>query len=390
MVRFDDTEIAFRDKSLMELKRAYWLFRLIGNPVLVKLGSIMLRFSLKIGLPVRWLLKPTIFAHFCGGESISDCEGTVRKLARSNVLSILDYSSEGKDTDSDFEYTLGQIMQTIDKAAVDPFVPYAVFKPTGLARFALLERIQSGGPMGPVESAEYEKFAQRLRKICLYARQKGVPVMVDAEESWIQSGVDKLVEVLMFEFNTDGPLVFNTLQMYRHDRLEYIRSFREKAKQRGVFSAFKLVRGAYMEKERARAAKMGYPSPIYPDKQATDDAFDAATRFCLENIHDMAVCIGTHNELSCAKAFDTMQEHGIRPDHPHVSFAQLLGMSDHISYRLASESCLVCKYVPYGPVKTVMPYMIRRAEENTSVAGQTPRELAMIRAEMQRRRSGDA
>ena len=386
MTQFNDTEIAFRDKSRAELRRAYWLFLLVGRPLLVRLGAALLRFSLAIGLPVKWALKPTIFAHFCGGESIEECEWIVRKLERSNILSILDYSAEGKETEADFEMTKVQVIRTMEKALADRAVPYAVFKPTGLVRFAILEKFQSGAGFTDSEQQEFDHFRRRLQDICEYARKTDVPVMVDAEESWIQDGVDRIVEEFMFTYNANKPLVFNTLQMYRHDRLDYIRDFSEKAAKKGVYVAFKLVRGAYMEKERDRAADMGYLSPIYPDKAATDLAFDAATRFCLENIEKVAVCVGTHNEQSCASAVAIMHEMEIRPDHPHVSFAQLLGMSDHISYKLAAERYLVCKYVPYGPVRTVVPYLVRRAEENTSVAGQTPRELAMIRAELRRRK----
>lgn len=385
-MEFHDTEVAFRDKSWRELRRALWLFRLVGKPFFVRAGSALLRIALALGLPVGWALKPTIFAHFCGGESIKDCEGTVRKLHQSRVLSILDYSSEGKDTDADFETTEQQILLTMDKSLADSAIPYAVFKPTGLARFGLLEKLQAGASLTMLEQEEHMRFLKRLKKIGSYAQKTGVPVMVDAEESWIQAFVDRLVEEMILRYNKDKPLVFNTLQMYRHDRLDYLRAFTQRASENGVFAAYKLVRGAYMEKERERATVKGYPSPIYPDKQATDDAFDEATRFCLEHIDRVAVCIGTHNELSCAKAVAYMQERSITSGHQHVSFAQLLGMSDHISYKLAAEGYQVCKYVPYGPLRTVVPYLVRRAEENTSVAGQTPRELALIREEMQRRK----
>lgn len=388
MMSFHDTEVAFRDKSRGELKRAFWLFRLVGSPFLVWVGSALLRFALAIGFPVKWALKPTIFAHFCGGESIEECEATVRKLEQSNIMSILDYSAEGKESEADFEATRDQIIKTMDKAMSDSAVPYAVFKPTGLVRFAILEKLQLGVGFSDKEHKAYERFRDRLDEICAYARKTGVPVMVDAEESWIQDGVDQLVEELMMAYNTSGPLVFNTLQMYRHDRLDYLRVFYDRAAKRGVYPAFKLVRGAYMEKERARAAALGYPSPIYPDKHAADEAFDEATRFCLNHVDRVAVCIGTHNELSCIKAAAMMKDQSIQPDHRHVSFAQLLGMSDHISYKLAAAGYQVCKYVPYGPIRTVVPYLMRRAKENTSVAGQTPRELSLIRAELKRRQSG--
>lgn len=387
MIDFENTRIAFRDKNNKSVRKAYWLFRLIGSPVLVKTGSALLRFALWLGLPVNWILKPTVFSHFCGGETIEACENKIQLLSRSNVLTILDYSAEGKETEADFEYTKQQILATIDKSAASEQVPYAVFKPTGLSRFALLEKIQSGLKLTDDEAQEFESVKARFDRICAYAVGKNVPVMIDSEESWIQDIADRLVEDLMFRYNKKQPMVFNTLQMYRHDRLAYLHDFAEKAKKQGVFVAFKLVRGAYMEKERERAVKKGYPSPIYPDKEATDQAFDEATAFLLDNISDSAVCIGTHNETSCGKAAERMTRLSIKPDHPNVSFAQLLGMSDHISYNLAAAGYNVCKYVPYGPVKTVVPYLIRRAEENTSVAGQTSRELFLIKMEIQRRKS---
>lgn len=385
MMEFEDTELAFKDKSPAEIKRAYFLFRLVGNPFLVKAGALLVRTAIRLRLPVRWVLKPTVFTHFCGGEDIQGCESTVRRLDRSGIYSILDYSAEGKETDADFEYTRDQILATIDKAVHDKAVPYAVFKPTGLVRFSLLEKIQAGSLLDDYELIENELFHARIQSICEHSLKTGIPVMIDAEESWIQDVVDKLTESLMLRFNKGRPLIYNTLQMYRHDRLGYLHKFVKNAHEQGVIPAFKLVRGAYMEKERERARVMGYASPVYPDKPSTDHAFDEAVRFCLEHSDTMAVCIGTHNEKSCAAAADLILSASIDRDHPHISFAQLLGMSDHISYKLAAERFNVCKYVPYGPVNTVVPYLIRRAEENTSVAGQTSRELYLVKKELERR-----
>lgn len=384
---FNNTEIAFHDKDNRSLRKAYWLFRMLARPALVKTGSSLLRVALWIRMPVKWALKPTVFDHFCGGETIEDCETTIRKLGTSNVQTILDYSAEGGEREADLDHTMAQIIATIDKAAEDEHIPYAVFKPTGVARFGLLEKVQSSESLNDSEKAEFEKAKTRFETICAYAAGKDVPVMIDSEESWIQDVVDSLVEELMFKFNKSKPLVFNTLQMYRHDRLNYLERFISRARQKGVFSAFKLVRGAYMEKERERALKIGYASPIHPDKNATDKAFNDATLLCLKNVQDVAVCIGTHNEESCTLGVNQISALGLPVSHPHISFAQLLGMSDHISYNLAASGFNVCKYVPYGPVKTVIPYLVRRAEENTSVAGQTSRELYLLRKELQRRRS---
>lgn len=383
---FSNTETAFRYKSDRELKKALWLFRLVGRPFMVKLGSAILRFSLRLGLPVKWALRPTVFEHFCGGESIGECYPVINRLGEYNVLTILDYSAEGKDREEDFDHTREQIIATIDKAAGNKYIPYAVFKPTGLSRFALLEKIQSGAALSEQEKSEFERVKSRFEDICAYGYNRGVPVMIDSEESWIQAVIDDVVEELMFRFNRERPMIFNTLQMYRHDRLDYLEKFMERAGEKGIHAAFKLVRGAYMEKERERAGKMGYQSPIYPDKDATDWAFDRATAMLLEDYETAAVCVGTHNEKSCASAVELMGKLGIKNNNPNVSFAQLLGMSDHISFRLAADGYNVCKYVPYGPVKTVVPYLIRRAEENTSVAGQTSRELDLLKKEISRRR----
>lgn len=387
MIAFDNTRVAFQDRTNGELKKAYLLFRMIGNPWLVKIGSGLIRFALLARLPVGWALKPTVFSHFCGGETIDSCDNTIERLGRSNIKTILDYSAEGKESDRDFDYTRDQILATMEKARTNPYIPYAVFKPTGVARFSLLEKVQAGKILTEAEKDEFERVKGRFLTICQHSSDLGIPVMVDAEETWIQQVIDELVEEMIFRFNHDKPLVYTTLQMYRHDRLEYLKGLHRHAIEKGVFTAVKLVRGAYMEKERERAAEMGYPSPIFPDKPGTDKAYDDAVAYCIENAKDVAVCVGTHNELSCKLGTEKMIRLGLPKDYPHISFSQLLGMSDHISYNLAAEGFSVTKYVPFGPVKTVVPYLIRRAEENTSVAGQTSRELALLSTELKRRKS---
>lgn len=390
MINFNNTLVAFSDRSNYELRKSLMLFRLISNPWLVKVGASLTRMAIATGFPVGWALKPTVFGHFCGGETIDACNETILRLARSNIKTILDYSAEGKENDADLDYTRDQVMATIEKARHNPAIPFAVFKPTGIARFSLLERVQAGYNLTMAEMQEYERVKVRFFSICQRAFELDVPVMIDAEESWIQQIVDELTEDMMFRFNHKKPLVYTTLQMYRHDRLDYLRNLVDRARQKGVFAAVKLVRGAYMEKERERALQLGYPSPIYPDKPATDKGFDQAVAFCLEHINSVAVCIGTHNEPSCAKGVELMAGLNISANHDHVWYSQLLGMSDHISYNLAAWGFNVTKYVPYGPVKTVVPYLIRRAQENTSVAGQTSRELFLLRTELQRRKQHGA
>jgi proline dehydrogenase len=386
MMAFDNTRVAFHDKSTKELKKAYWLFRMIGHPLLVKLGAGLTRFALAARLPVSWALRPAVFNHFCGGETIDACDATIARLSRANIKTILDYSAEGKESDKDFDYTRDQILATMAKAKNNSDIPYAVFKPTGVARFGLLEKVQAKEPLTEAEKQELDRVKGRYLAICLCAKDLDIPVMVDAEETWIQQIVDEMVEEMMVQFNKDKPLVYTTLQMYRHDRLDYLKDLVFRLHEKGIFTGVKLVRGAYMEKERERAAEKGYPSPIYPDKPATDKGYDDAVAFCIENLKDVAVCVGTHNELSCKKGAEKMISVGIPKNHPHVSFSQLLGMSDHISYNMAAEGFNVTKYVPYGPVKTVVPYLIRRAEENTSVAGQTSRELFLLHTELKRRK----
>jgi proline dehydrogenase len=386
MIKFDDTRIAFRDKSDQEIKKALWLFRMIGRPSLVKAGSAMLRGAMSLRFPVAWALKPTVFSHFCGGETIKECRTTINRLGACNIKTILDYSAEGKQSEQDFDATRDQILATITEAKTNPNVPHSVFKVTGLARFALLEKVQATIPLEDQEKQEFERVKKRIHDICSAGAKAGIPVMIDAEESWIQGIIDQMVEEMIFEFNAKEPLIYHTLQMYRHDRLEYRSDFTKRARARNRLPAFKLVRGAYMGKERARAMKNGYPSPIYPDKPATDKAFDEAVKFCLDNYQTMGLCIGTHNEWSCSLAAECIKLKKIPNNHPNIWFSQLLGMSDHISFKLADLNYNVCKYVPYGAIRTVVPYLIRRAEENTSVAGQTPRELYLMKSEMKRRR----
>ena len=386
-VSFHNTRLAFADKSNFELLRAKWLFRFVSVPFLVKVSSIKIRLAIKLGIPVSWALKPTVFKHFCGGEDINACDSVIAKLGKSRVKTILDYAAEGKESEAEFDNTTAQIIATIGKASTNPDIPFAVFKPSGVARVALLEKVQAQKPLSREEVKEFERVKARFAEICTKASEVRIPVMIDAEESWIQDAVDSLAEENIFLHNKELPLVFTTLQMYRTDRLDYLKSLHARAKAAGVIIGVKLVRGAYMEKERARAIQEGYPSPILPDKAATDLSFDQAVHYCLAHAEEIAVSIATHNEKSCMLAIEACADLGIAPNHRGVSFSQLLGMSDNISYNLAAEGYAVTKYVPFGAVKTVVPYLIRRAEENTSVGGQTSRELQLILTELHRRKS---
>jgi proline dehydrogenase len=386
MVSFDNTEIAFSGKSDADLRRSFWLFRMIGSPAFVKIGKALTTFALKLHLPIKGMIKATIFKQFVGGETIEECNKTVESLGKFNIGTILDYSVEGKESEQDFDACCAETIATIERAKNDPHIPFCVFKVTGLARFALLEKASAAEKMSIEEVAEFERIRKRVEKICAVAHQHGKPIFIDAEESWIQQAIDDLADQMMVQFNKEKAIVYNTFQLYRKDRLAFLKTSFEKAKQHNYILGAKLVRGAYMEKERDRASKMNYPSPIQDTKENTDRDYNAALLFCVQHIDRIAVCAGTHNESSSLLLVKALDENKIPHDHPHIFFSQLLGMSDHISFNLSSDHYNVAKYVPYGPVKEVLPYLIRRAQENTSVKGQTGRELSLIIKEKRRRK----
>ncbi|MCY1510070.1 Proline dehydrogenase [compost metagenome] len=384
-INFEDTEIAFRNQSNGELKQAYWLFKLISSNFLTQVGPPITNFLLNNGFPIKGIIKATIFKHFCGGETIRECEHTIEQLHQGKVGTILDYSVEGEDEESVFDYTCEEIIRTIVRADGDPRVPITVFKVTGIGRFALLEKLDAKQVLSAVEAEEFERVKQRCEKICKTAFDRQVPIMIDAEDSWVQNTIDELAMEMMIKFNKERLIVYNTYQFYRHDKLADLKADYLIAKETGFILGVKMVRGAYMEKERKRAAEMGYASPIQPDKAATDSDYNESLRFCLKNIDQISFVCGTHNEESCRLLTELMDENKIDHHHPHVYFAQLLGMSDNLSFNLSDAGYNVAKYVPYGPIKAVMPYLFRRAQENTSVAGQTGRELGLISKEKARR-----
>ncbi|MEO5572335.1 MAG: proline dehydrogenase family protein [Bacteroidia bacterium] len=383
---FDDLEKAFAAKSDAELRNDYWLFKIIGNPWLTKAAPALTDFALKFHLPIKGIVRATLFKHFCGGEDIDECNETIKKLYSFHVGSILDYSAEGEEKEDSFEETTKEIIATIHRAKGVAAIPFCVFKPTGIARFALLEKVSSSATLTVEESEEYKKATARFKNICETAAQNNVRLFIDAEESWIQNAIDDLASQMMRLFNLQKAIVYNTIQLYRTDRLNFLKQSFEHAEKNNYQLGIKLVRGAYMEKERARAEKSGYPSPIQPDKKSCDRDFDEALRFCIQHIQRIAICAGTHNENSSMLLFKLMKEHTIPANDPNIYFSQLLGMSDHISYNLAAAGYNVAKYVPYGPVASVLPYLIRRAQENTSIAGQMGRELKLIVEERKRRK----
>jgi len=383
---FLDTETAFADKSDSELKEKYRLFRMLNSPLLNAIGTRSAKFALSLGLPVEGLIKSTIFEQFCGGETIEECEPAVQKLGAARIGAILDYSVEGKATEKDFDATKNEIIKTIDRAKNDPLVPFAVFKVTGVAPLGTLERMSAKRKLDGKSQAKCERIHSRVHEICEYAFRRGQPVFIDAEESWIQDAIDRLATEMMEKYNIEHPIVYNTIQLYRKDRLQFLRESRRQAYANGYILGAKLVRGAYMEKERGRAAQMGYESPIHEDKASTDEDYDLALDYCLKHLDEVAFVAGTHNEKSAHRLASRMHSLGIARDHPYINFSQLYGMSDNLSYVLAKNGYNVSKYVPYGPVGDAIPYLIRRAQENTSVTGQMSRELDLISKELKRRK----
>jgi proline dehydrogenase len=385
LISFDDTETAFKSKTDQDLRRAYWLFKVISYNWLVQISPPFVRFALWAKLPVKGIIRATAFRHFCGGENIQDCRSTIQKLAEFHIGTILDYSVEGKETEADFEKGLEETLKNIDYAKGDANIPFCVFKPSGFARIALLEKKSAGKTLAPEEEQEFRAFQNRISKICDAAYRNGTPIYIDAEESWIQDIIDELATEMMMKYNKERVIIYNTLQMYRTGRIAYLRKSIRHAQENNYRPGYKIVRGAYMEKERKRALEKKVPSPIHPDKQSTNRDYDEAIQIIVDNIETAGLCCGTHNEASSLQLVELMDRKKLPNNHPHIWFSQLYGMSDHISYNLAKKGYNVCKYVPYGPVEAVLPYLIRRAQENTSVAGQTSRELSLLREEINRR-----
>ena len=386
MKLFDNTEVAFALKSDSQLERAYFLFRMIQNEPMVRIGSAVTNFALKAHLPIEGLIRSTVFDHFCGRVTEEDCLPIIDNMYNNgNVHSVLDYSVEGKDEEASFDGALEKILKILNFCEEKKSIPYAVFKPTGFGRFALYQKISEGKELSESEKQEWSRVEARFHKVCKSALEKDVPLLIDAEESWMQKAADDLIEELMATYNKEKAIVFNTLQMYRHDRMEYLKQLHQKAHQEGFHIGMKVVRGAYMEKERERAKEKGYPSPICENKLATDENYDNAIKYMMEH-KNMALFACTHNEESSYLLMELAKQYGIKNDDKRLWFGQLFGMSDHISYNLANEGYNVAKYLPFGPVRDVMPYLIRRAEENTSVAGQTSRELNLLKTERKRRK----
>jgi len=380
MLSFDNTEVAFSGKSNSELKWAHRLFKLIGNNALIKFGKVATNVALAIRLPITGIIKKTIFKQFCGGETVEECKSTITKLSDYGIGTILDYSVEAKSNEDELENTCQELERGIKLATNNPKIPFIVFKISGVATLSILEECNDK-ECSNIE--EYQKAYARVERLCKAAFEANTPIFIDAEESWIQNAIDRIAEEMMVKYNTEKAIVYNTVQLYRWDRLDYLKGLYKKSKSENFKVGVKLVRGAYMEKERERAIEKGYQDPIQPDKVSTDKDYDLAVEYCVAN--NIALCAGTHNEESSLLLTQLIEKKQLDKTNPDFYFAQLLGMSDHISFNLSQNGFNVAKYVPYGPVKEVIPYLIRRAEENTSVAGQTSRELSLISKEIKRR-----
>lgn len=402
-VSFENTQNAFAYKSDAELKKARFLFKSMGNSLLVKLGIWITPWAIRMKLPIRGLIRNTIFSQFVGGETLEQTAPVARKLAAYHVQAILDYGVEGgNEGETGFDEACEEFIRVIRYAASQPNIPFISIKVTGFARFELLEKLdhsldESSGPLmrryaaalatfSEEEKSEWERVRNRMQKICAAAAEKNIAVLVDAEETWIQDPVDVLSIQMMAEFNKEKVAVYNTVQLYRHDRLSFLKDMLEAAVLKDFVLGVKLVRGAYMEKERARAMEKQYPSPIQPDKESTDRDYNTGVSFCIDNIENIAIIVASHNDYSNLRTTELLSERGLSFAHPHIHFSQLYGMSDHITFNLAKAGCSVSKYLPFGPIEDVIPYLMRRAEENSSLSGQTGRELALINKEIRRRK----
>lgn len=405
-ISFNNTEFAFQYKTNKELKKARTLFSLMGNSLLVKLGTKITPWAIKAKLPVKGIIRQTIFEQFTGGETLEETAGVARVLGKYNVDVILDYGVEGGgDGEAEFDHAATEFMKVIDYAATQPNIPFMSVKVTGLTRFSLLEKIDElmhrhqGSlikkyfsaieALSTQEREEWHNVRLRLMRVCEKAAEKNIGMLVDAEETWIQDPVDALVTLMMDSFNKERVVIYNTVQLYRHDRLQFLKDCIDAAKERNFILGVKLVRGAYMEKERERAEEKKYPSPIQADKTSTDKDFDAGVELCINHIDIVSTVVATHNENSNLLAVQQLQKAGHPLQHDHVHFSQLYGMSDNITFNLAKAGCNVSKYLPFGPIEDVIPYLMRRAQENTSVKGQTGRELGLIQKELKRRRADE-
>mgnify|MGYP006266073337 CR=1 FL=1 len=384
-INFEDTETAFRYKSNAQLKRALTLLKSIQNSFLVNIGPGLVNFALRNGFPIKGMLRTYFFDQFCGGTDLEDTQETITNLYLHGCRSVLDFAVEAEKTEAGFDRVFDEVSNLLDFAKAHDEVAFVAAKMTGLGNFNLMAKKQAGKPLSKLEKEAWARMEERLETLCEKAANIGQSIYIDAEESWIQDEVDRMVERMMMRYNKEAPIVYTTVQMYRHDRLQYLKELFRKIRLQQAIPGVKLVRGAYLEKENERAQKKGYPTPMQPTKYRTDRDFDKALRYIIERAENFGVCIGSHNEYSSLLAVQLMNEQKVLPDNPNIYFSQLYGMGDHISFNLAKEGFNVAKYLPYGPIQNAVPYLFRRAQENSSVKGQSSRELELIRRELDRR-----
>jgi proline dehydrogenase len=402
-ISFENTECAFAAKSSQDLKKANFLYNVMGNPWVVNAALKITPLFIKWKIPfTNFLIRKTIFQQFVGGETLTETKSVVDKLAKYNVQVILDYGVEGKDGEENFENAREEFIKVIDYASTQANIPFMSVKVTGFARFALLEKLDTAMHAEPgtlmkrylyavetltdSEKEEWHKVRLRTQQVCEAGDKKNVGVLIDAEDTWIQGPVDALTILMMDIFNKEKAVIYNTIQLYRHDRLQFLKDSYTASVERNFIFGIKLVRGAYMEKERNRALEMNYASPIHADKEACDNDFNASVEFCIDHLDKISVIVASHNEYSNFFTTQLLDQKGLQHDHPHVHLSQLYGMSDNITFNLAKSGFSVSKYLPFGPIKDVIPYLMRRAQENSSVSGQTNRELVLIKKELQRRK----
>ena len=383
---FNNTKRAFVLKSEKDLKRSIFIFKLMNIPFLVPISIFFANLALKLRLPIEWVIKKTIFEQFCGGVTQKDCLPLIKLMHSKHVFSVLDYSVEGKTDEEEFDKATQVKKDIIKFAAEQKEITFAVAKPTGLGRFEIWEKVSQKDELNTSEQAEWKRVKERVKELCQTAVDNDTRLMFDAEESWMQDAADDLIEEMMKIYNKEEAFIFNTLQCYRWDRLKYVKELHQKAQKENFKLGFKIVRGAYMEKENARAKRKGYQTPICEDKEATDVNYNAVMCYCIDNIEDMSIFIGTHNEVSTYMALQLMNQKGLKLDDSRIWFGQLYGMSDHISYNLGTECSNAIKLIPFGPVRDVVPYLFRRAQENSSVQGQSSRELSLLLEEKERRK----
>jgi proline dehydrogenase len=387
MLDLNNIEIAFKIKSNKELRTAKFLFSMIKYPIMVRTLGIMNNLALKIGFPVSWAVKPTLYKHFVGGETIEECFPAMEKMAVENVKTVLDFSIEAVEKEEEIDKTAQELNRSVINSGEHEAIPFSVFKPTALTTYNVLKKVSFDEPLTGDEKSAFDNFIQRVDSLCSEAVKAGKPIMIDAEDYWFQKAIDDVTEAMMLKYNKKTAVVYATLQMYRHDRLDYLKYLIEFSKQNNIILGIKYVRGAYMEKERARASEGGYPSPIYPSKTDTDNAFNEALKISVENCERIHVFCGTHNEESILALMKYMKNKGLPNNYPTIYMAQLYGMSDNLSFNIAKAGYNVAKYLPYGKIKNVLPYLVRRAEENSAIAGQTTRELIMLKQELKRRKT---